>query len=118
MMGTWNLELENSNFSQANIQFDKNVKVDNFEGMTRLTIEIEPEQHRQIKTLATFSGMTIKEFILSKTIGSQRETIGDATDRLMGSAKNAGRLREAIATPNSENRVFESVESLKDALGI
>ena len=99
-------------------QFDKTVKVDNFAGMNRLTIEIEPEQHRQIKTLATFSGMTIKEFILSKTIGSQRVTAGDTTDRLMGSAKNAGRLREAIATPNSEHRVFESIESLKDALGI
>jgi hypothetical protein len=53
-------------------QFDKAVKVDNFYSMTRLTIEIEPEQHRQIKTLATFSGMTIKEFILSKTLGPQR----------------------------------------------
>jgi len=40
----------------------------NFEGMNRLTIEIEPEQNRQIKTLATFAGMTIKEFILSKTL--------------------------------------------------
>jgi uncharacterized protein (DUF1778 family) len=86
--------------------------------MNRLTIEIDPDQHRQIKTLATFSGMTIKEFILSKTLGPQRSATGDATDRLMGSAKNAARLREAIATPDSEHRVFESVEDLKDALGI
>jgi hypothetical protein len=83
--------------------------------MNRLTIEIEPEQHRQIKTLATFSGMTIKEFILSKTLGPQRGAPGDATDRLMGSAKNAARLREAIATPDSEHRVFESVEDLRCA---
>lgn len=86
--------------------------------MNRLTIEIEPEQHRQIKTLATFSGMTIKEFILSKTIGSQRDAAGDSTNRLMGSPNNAARLREAIATPDSEHRVFESVEDLKSALGI
>ena len=33
---------------------------DNFWGMNRLTIEIEAEQHRQIKTLATFAEMTIK----------------------------------------------------------
>jgi len=99
-------------------EFDKNVKVDNFYGMNRLTIEIEPEQHRQIKTLATFSGMTIKEFILSKTIGPQRNEAGDATDLLMGSTKNVARLREAIATPDSAHRVFESVEDLKDALGI
>ena len=86
--------------------------------MNRLTIEIDPEQHRQIKTLATFSGMTIKEFILNKTLGPQRPASGDATDRLMGSTKNATRLRESIATPESEHRVFESVEGLKDALGI
>lgn len=86
--------------------------------MNRLTIEIEPEQHRQIKTLATFSGMTIKEFILSKTIGSQRVKAVDVTDRLMGATKNAARLRGAIATPDSEHRVFETVEDLRDALGI
>ena len=86
--------------------------------MNRLTIEIEPEQHRQIKKLATFSGMTIKEYILSKTLGSQRTVTGDVTDRLMGSAKNAERLRDAIATPASDHRVFESVEDLKNALGI
>lgn len=86
--------------------------------MSRLTIEIEPEQHRQIKTLATFSGMSIKEFILSKTIGAQRDASVNATDHLMGSPKNAARLREAIATPDSEHRVFESVEDLKNALGI
>jgi len=99
-------------------QFDKVFKVDNFMGMSRLTIEIEPEQHRQIKTLATFSGMTIKEFILSKTIGSPKGEAVDFTDRLMKPTKNAARLREAIATPESEHRVFETIEDLKDALGI
>jgi uncharacterized protein (DUF1778 family) len=86
--------------------------------MNRLTIETEPEQHRQIKTLATFSGMTIKEFILSKTIGPQRDAAEDSTERLMESSKNAARLREAIATPDSEHRVFDSMEDLKNALGI
>ena len=86
--------------------------------MTRLTIEIDPEQHRQIKTLATLCGKTIKEFILTRTMGPQREVAGDATDRLMGSAKNAARLRDALAAPDSEQRVFESVQELKDALGI
>jgi uncharacterized protein (DUF1778 family) len=87
--------------------------------VNRLTIEIDPEQHRQIKTLATFSGMTIKDFILSKTLGTkQHKTPTDFTNRLMGSAKNAARLRKAMASPESEHRVFESVEDLKDALGI
>ena len=86
--------------------------------MNRLTIEIEPEQHRQIKTLATFSGMTIKEFILTKTLGPERAVVADSTARLMGSEKNAARLRDAIATPDSGHRVIESVQDLKNALGI
>ncbi len=86
--------------------------------MSRLTIEIDPEQHRQIKTLATFAGMTIKDFILSKTLAPQREEQDDATDRLLGTPRNAARLREALATPASEHRLFESMEDLKDALGI
>ena len=62
--------------------------------------------------------MTTKEFILSKTIGPQKGKGGDSTDRLVGSTKNAKRLREAIGTPESEHCIFETVEDLKDALGI
>ncbi|MGJ8696385.1 MAG: hypothetical protein ACSHYF_08700 [Verrucomicrobiaceae bacterium] len=81
--------------------------------MSRLSIEIEPEQHRQIKTLATFAGMSIKDFILSKTLSPR-----DATDQLLSAPENAKRLREAVAEPQKENLVFETVDDLKDALGI
>jgi hypothetical protein len=89
--------------------------------MNRLTIEIEPEQHRQIKTLATFAGMTIKEFILSKTLTSSSvppKQSEDTTARLMGSPKNASRLREAITSKTPEHLIFETTEDLKRALGI
>lgn len=86
--------------------------------MSRLTIEIDPKQHRQIKTLATFAGMTIKEFILAKTLGAEAEEGRDTTYRLLASPKNADRLRKAIRTPPPQRRVFESMEDLKDALGI
>jgi uncharacterized protein (DUF1778 family) len=98
-------------------------KIDNPEqqwflsSMSRLTIEIEPEQHRQIKTLATFAGMSIKEFILSKTLPAKTSN-EDSTGKLPGSPANAARLREAIQTPASEHRVFESLKDLEDALGI
>ncbi len=85
--------------------------------MSRLSIEIAPEQHRQIKTLATFAGMSIKEYILSKTLAEEGES-QDATEHLLSSPKNAKRLMEAINTPASEHRVFESLEDLRDALGI
>jgi hypothetical protein len=89
--------------------------------MNRLTIEIEPEQHRQIKTLATFAGMTIKEFILSKTLtpsNAKRQQSENTTARLLGSPKNAKRLREAISSKTPEHLVFETTEDLKRALGI
>jgi hypothetical protein len=93
----------------------------NFRGMNRLTIEIEPEQHRQIKTLATFAGLSIKEFILAKTLNLSHETKpipNDTTAKLLTSPKNAKRLREAIANPTPPHLIFESVEDVKHALGI
>jgi hypothetical protein len=81
--------------------------------MSRLSIEINPEQHRQIKTLATFSGLTIKDYILSKTLPGR-----DATENLLSSPKNAKRLKEALETPATKHRVFESLTDLEDALGI
>jgi hypothetical protein len=68
-------------------------------------MEIEPEQHRQTKILATFAGMTIKEFILSKTLTPSRrkpQQSEDTTARLLGSPKNAKRLREAITSQTPE----------------
>ncbi len=89
--------------------------------MTRLTIEIDPEQHRQIKTLATFAGMTIKDFILAQTLNAPKKrasTKADTTSKLLGSPKNAKRLREAIASKTPKHLVFESTEDLKRALGV
>lgn len=85
--------------------------------MSRLSIEIDPEQHRQIKTLATFSGMTIKEFILSKTLESSKPEM-DTTEKLLSSPKNRKRLMDALNEPKSKRIVFESVEDLERALGI
>jgi len=89
--------------------------------MNRLTIEIEPEQHRQIKTLATFAGMTIKDFILAKTLNYSRDKNQDGEDttaQLLASPTNAKRLRDAVSGPTPDNLVFESIEDVKNALGI
>ena len=85
--------------------------------MSRLSIEIDPEYHRQIKTLATFAGLSIKDYILSKTLPSKALKV-DSTDQLLGSRKNAARLREALAAPASDHLVFKSLKDLENALGI
>ena len=86
--------------------------------MSRLSIEIEPEQHRQIKTLATFDGLSIKEYILRKTLYSDDRVEEDATKLLLSSPKNAQRLKDSIDTPQSEHVIFQSLDDLKDALGV
>jgi hypothetical protein len=40
---------------------------------------------RRIKTFATFPAMTIKDFILSKSLGTKRDAATDTTDQQMGS---------------------------------
>ncbi len=106
-------------------KFFSDHKVDNlcgfgsFVGMNRLTIEIDPEQHRQIKTLATYAGMTIKDYILAKTLNVAKGQIAvDTTEKLLKSPKNAKRLRKAIASPTPPHLVFKSIEDVKNALGI
>lgn len=85
--------------------------------MSRLSIEIDSEQHRQIKTLATFAGLSIKDYILQKTLPSKaKET--DTTAHLLSSPANAKRLRDALETPRSDYLVFETMKDLEDALGI
>lgn len=86
--------------------------------MSRLSIEIDAEQHRKIKTLATFEGLTIKEFILRQTLRISPSVESDATAHLLSSSKNAKRLKEALDTPASEHVVFESLEDLENALGV
>lgn len=85
--------------------------------MSRLSIEIDPEQHRQIKTLATFAGLSIKDYILQKTLPSKAKEL-DTTEHLLSSPANAKRLRDALVTPRTDYLAFESMKDLEDALGI
>lgn len=85
--------------------------------MSRLSIEIDPEQHRQIKTLATFAGLSIKEFILQKTLPPRLKE-SDTTEHLLSSPPNAERLRQALETPPIGNLTFATLKDLEDALGI
>lgn len=41
--------------------------------MSRLTIEVTPEQHQLLKAMAALQGKSIKEFILDKVLPKQAE---------------------------------------------
>lgn len=85
--------------------------------MSRLSIEIDADQHRQIKTLATFAGLSIKEYILQKTLQAKTTEVG-TTEYLLSTPANAQRLLGASNTLRSEHLIFETVEDVKRALGI
>lgn len=74
--------------------------------MSRLSFEISPDELRQLKALASQAGLSIKDFILSKTLPAST-----------GETETTSRLLKAIHAPDSENIVFGSIEDLKDALG-
>lgn len=96
----------------------------NFEHVSRLSIEIESEQHRRIKMLAASEGVSIKDLILGRTIGisvaeqTKHGIAVDETKYLFSSAVNFKRLRGAVTAPENENIVFESMGELRNALGI
>lgn len=38
--------------------------------MRRISIDVTPEEHQRLKALAALQGKTIKEFVLSRTLGA------------------------------------------------
>jgi len=43
--------------------------------MAQILMRVSTEQHRQLKTLASYSGMSMKEFILSRVFVEAAETV-------------------------------------------
>ena len=43
--------------------------------MAQLLLRISTEQHRQLKTLASYSGMSMKDFVLSRIFVEAAETV-------------------------------------------
>ncbi len=43
--------------------------------MAQIILRVTTDQHRQLKTLASYSGMSMKEFILSRVFVEAAETV-------------------------------------------
>lgn len=95
--------------------------------MSRLSIEIDNQQHREIKILAASEGLSIKDLILLRTIGSVSSaqnalspvhTPEDETEFLFSSTINFKRLRGAATSPDWQNVRFNTLEALANELGI
>ena len=85
----------------------------------RVTLDIPAEEHRQIKTLAAFNGMTMKDFIVSRALGKKEAVpLVDETEYLLASPANAARLEATLKSDPADRMVFTSVEELRHALGV
>lgn len=90
----------------------------------RLVLEVTTEERRQLKTLAAFSGMTMKRFILSKTLGletkptAKKRAVKDETARIRSSKAMTRRLEAAVAEKSTKRKAFNSLDEVRHALGI
>ena len=85
----------------------------------RLTLDISPQTHRRLKTLASYGGITMKEFVLSRALPMiEASYTADETAYLLKGQKNKGRLLSAVHRKGKGGRAFVSLKELKHALGI
>lgn len=99
----------------------------NLSQVSRLSIEIDNQQHREIKMLAASEGLSIKDLILLRTIGvslpakggaPRGNVVEDETEFLFSSTVNYKRLRGAVASPDWQNVRFKTLDELANELRI
>ena len=89
--------------------------------MAQLTLELSPEQQRELENRAAFQGMNLRDFILSKALaetGSAPVLEEDATARILANPVMSRRLTEAMDRKPEDRRTFDSTGDVKRALGL
>ena len=87
--------------------------------MSRLSIELSSVEHRQIKALAAYNGLSLKDFILTSILGNNKKPKQkdmDETQYLLSSPANAKWLKAALETKDTIS--FKNIDDLKNALGV
>ena len=81
--------------------------------MSRISIDVSPEQHQRLKAMAALQGKSIKEFVLASTLGSQAPDSDEAAalaeletllDKRLANARNGG------VSPRSVGDLVEQVK--------
>ena len=80
--------------------------------MSRLSIDLTPEQHQQIKALAALQGKSMKDFILGKLFSSKKENAMDDVPtkaQLLAELKQAFQELKAVEEGKSISRPLSSL---------
>ncbi len=83
----------------------------------RLTIDLSKDEHFKLKVLASYEGLSMKDYLLSHALRESKASKNDETAYLLKSKKNKERLVKALGSKKS-SRSFDSIKDLKNALGI
>lgn len=78
------------------------------EDMSRISIEVSPEQHKQIKALAALKGQSIKDFVMEKVLPINSENDDPSMSELKDFLRE--RLRKSRTEPWSKFSFDEIVE--------
>lgn len=80
--------------------------------MSRVSIEVSPEEHRKMKALAAIRGLTLKGYILESTVGeSTAETKG-----IHREFNELTRITLEKSARGEDLETFESVDAFFDSL--
>jgi len=83
------------------------------ESIVRLSIEVTPEQHQQLKAVATLRGQSIKAYVLERVLPQTSADDDDAMRQL--DAFLALRLQESNAAPINKS-VMQLFEEVRQAM--
>jgi len=71
--------------------------------MSRISIDVSPEEHQKLKAMAALQGKSIKEFVLASTLGAARDDekaalleLEELLDRRLARAKSEGTSERTV----------------------
>lgn len=78
--------------------------------MSRISIDVTPQQHQKLKAMAALQGKTIKEFVLASTLGSVERDSDEAQALVELEALVDARMKRAAEDGFSERSVDDIFE--------
>jgi len=87
----------------------------------RLTIDLSKDEHFKLKVLASYEGLSMKDYLLSHALRDGKSDAkiskNDETEYLLKTKKNKDRIIKALSSKKT-GRTFSSIKDLKHALGV
>ncbi len=84
--------------------------------MSRISIDVTPQEHQRLKAMAALQGKSIKEFVLDSTLGSQNDPDVER-DLAELEATLDQRIKEAETSGTSTRTVEDIFQQARDESG-